>query len=443
MLSSSTMKILKPLAAVAVTTSLLYVGYRAVYGPKDVKQFLQNGEKVIELLEGEIEGMVHAPSITTVTFYEGQISEEYLKKRIEEILLKNPWLDSRLVTTKTRGGLSAVFNPLSPTRFAHFSLVKNPTISSECAYNDIMNKIDPLVVKMGRKCTDKEEPLFSVRLVEIEEKKRYALVVSMSHVIGDGHTYYQVSSMLSPESKVFALEYERNQSFMTELDRVQGPQINNWLRKPTTVIGFILNAVYRKAPYMGVYEINAGAIEKLKEERLKETSTTSPDVKFLSTNDVLTAEFFRYCESDYSLMCVNYRNRIMGFTDSMSGNYESLLVFDKEEAASPSALRESLSRGHSKSGVMPTAMQSLQSNIFVSTNWSTFYCEIKFPDAKQVIHLPVLKAADHIFMDAIVIFRAADKSLGVLYGGRKHDSASLKATAGAILGKQLLPDPSK
>jgi hypothetical protein len=436
-LSSS---LVQPLALAVVTSTLLCIGYKLVFASKNEKLLVNEGETVIELLEGEREGMVHAPSINTITFFKGHISDVDLSLRVNDIVAQNPWLDSKLVTLKNRGGLCAVYNSASPTRFRHFEVNRDVSVSTESAYNDIMNKIDPLLVKMGRQSADREEPVFKVCLIEMKERKECALIVSLSHVIGDGHTFYKIYSMLNPSSKVCSLESTRNRSFMTQLDRVQGPHINNWLRTPTTIIGFILNAVARKAPYMGVFEVNMEAVENMKADVLSRATITAVTPKFLSTNDILTSFFYRIFESDYLMMCLNYRNRIEGFTDGMSGNYESVLVYDPSEAASPVALRESLARGGSKSGAVPTMWQSLRSNISASTNWSTFYEEVNFPHANQIIHLPVVKSADAIFRDTLIIFRKSKESLGILYAGRKFNCQSFKVATAGVLGQQCLPD---
>lgn len=54
-----------------------------------------------------------------------------------------------------------------------------------------------LVVPEGCHCIDKDTPLFSVLVVRTpaaNNQADFALMVSMSHMLGDGHTYYQVGA---------------------------------------------------------------------------------------------------------------------------------------------------------------------------------------------------------------------------------------------------------
>merc|ERR1719285_1172864 len=43
----------------------------------------------------------------------------------------------------------------------------------------------------------------------------FALVVSMSHIIGDGHTFYRISDQLSTDSSIISLDASREGSNIT------------------------------------------------------------------------------------------------------------------------------------------------------------------------------------------------------------------------------------
>jgi hypothetical protein len=60
-------------------------------------------------------------------------------------------------------------------------------------------------VKKGYEMHNKDEDLFKVTIIHLEQDKYYALVVSLSHVVGDGHSFYRIYAMLSKPNQVCAL----------------------------------------------------------------------------------------------------------------------------------------------------------------------------------------------------------------------------------------------
>jgi hypothetical protein len=127
------------------------------------------GKENLKLTEWELANL-HLPPVTTVTLYEGSAPVENLRSRITIMLEKNPWLTSRIVKKDTADGIVAM------------------------AYS--------------KPATDADEPLFKVAVVPIEAEETddnqatplqqaitlpgFALVVSMNHTLGDGHTYYKL-----------------------------------------------------------------------------------------------------------------------------------------------------------------------------------------------------------------------------------------------------------
>ena len=73
-------------------------------------------------------------------------------------------------------------------------------------------------MKKGKDCVNKSEPLFRVVIGEINNNpNRFFLLFSLSHVLGDGHTFYKLYSMLSTECEPQPLEAERNYSKAEEV----------------------------------------------------------------------------------------------------------------------------------------------------------------------------------------------------------------------------------
>jgi hypothetical protein len=398
---------------------------------------VDDGEVVVELLELERAGVIHTPSVTTITFYTGHISAEYLETRLAQILVANPWLDSRLMNLPNRGGACAAYHP-SRTRFNHFKLVRGIKIDLNNEYTDIALAVKPFTVKVGRNCIDKDESLFKVTLVEMVPDEKYALVISLNHILGDGHTYYRIYNMFNPTTPVESLIAVRETQFMGRMSDIQGLQMSNWLKSPWAILGFLGNALYgviAGPPNVCMHEIDLEGVEREKKNQLDGKRANS----FLSSNDVITATFFAMCKSDFSMMALNFRNRVPILTDRLAGNYEGVIVYDNATGGNANMIRESLTSLRNPGDFIPSVWQSLRSRSAVASNWSTFYEDLLLPNGCLQAHFPAVDPAETIFMDVIVIFRLSSKKLGVLYGGRSYTEQGFFESCRQVLGTLVLP----
>ena len=156
------------------------------------------------------------PSISTITFCNGDAScaRVWIRRRLAEILLANPWLDGRLVKAEGEGTVllcptskPAEGGALPATLFRE----GGACISRGMPYERVAAAIKAagLLVKMGLHCVGKDEPLCKVSLLLDTENpnKMFALCFSMSHVLGDGDTFYAVQNMLNKNAPVNATPY--------------------------------------------------------------------------------------------------------------------------------------------------------------------------------------------------------------------------------------------
>ena len=60
----------------------------------------------------------------------------------------------------------------------------------------MMDRIKDLNVKNGDNCMNKNEVLFKVNLIKINWNK-FAIMLSISHILADGYTFYTIFKMLS------------------------------------------------------------------------------------------------------------------------------------------------------------------------------------------------------------------------------------------------------
>jgi len=101
------------------------------------------------------------------------------------------------------------FEP-EPTIDQHFTVYAPGDVSFALSmpYEALVNGLLPVQCARSKPATDEDEPLFKVAVIPIEAEETddnsrtplqqaitlpgFALVVSMNHTLGDGHTYYSL-----------------------------------------------------------------------------------------------------------------------------------------------------------------------------------------------------------------------------------------------------------
>ncbi len=100
-------------------------------------------------------------------------------------------------------------------------------------------------------------------------------------------------------------------------------------------------------------------------ERQKQVHVSTSAVPLVSSNDVVTSLLFRLSECHVGFMAMNFRRRIAELTDELAGNYESVLVYQPSDVASPALIRQSvtqLRRAHG-SNPLPRFLSSLSRRV--------------------------------------------------------------------------------
>ena len=138
------------------------------------------------------------PGICTVTFFSGEVSavEEHIRARLRLIIDQNPWLGGKLEKTgklvrlvHRAAGSEVQVNDIIEVRTSPV-----PNLSEKTPYAALVDLCVPLQVGKGKALVKEESPVTKVLLAPLEEAAGggFALVFSMSHVIADGYTYYEV-----------------------------------------------------------------------------------------------------------------------------------------------------------------------------------------------------------------------------------------------------------
>ena len=160
-------------------------------------------------------GILTSPATNLISIYEVDVascksSKDFLKQRFTDILNANPWLCSRLVKCKVDGVkdvyLSFPEKVSDPYQYILFQV--NDVVFQLKTISEAWNILDG-GVKTGDKCINKDERLCYLQVMENSAQTKLAVLFSLSHNLGDGHTCYNIWKMLDMNETVRKFEVER------------------------------------------------------------------------------------------------------------------------------------------------------------------------------------------------------------------------------------------
>jgi hypothetical protein len=379
-----------------------------------------NGHQAVKLLRFETV-QLRSPTVPRVTFYEGRPPMDFIREKVAEMCRKNPWLQGRLTSEDGRVVLRYPKTPYGIDRYLR--VIDVPSMSFEMGFPEFANALKALSPKRGNLCVDKEEDLFRVIVINISEN-RFALALAMSHVYSDGHTFYQVHKMLSSEEPVRALIVDRIYSSLADIDALipGGHDTFRWMLSPGFVVNMGGKILGRRKPKLHLFTVNHRMID----ERKKEYEANYKP-KFISSNDVLTSEFFAKTDCDVMLMTVNFRGRLPHLTADHAGNYQSIIAYQREDFASPELIRTAFHNyRRAVSGTLPGFLRSTRLKIGAITNAAGFYQDVVLPGCKVLSHRPVIVDDTPLipFQHIVFVFKARNDQMGVITGSRNSSALS-------------------
>ena len=176
-----------------------------------------DGAASIPLLEEETSMMAHIGAVTTVTFFTGGPAPvSVLRERVAAVVAANPWLAGRLERGRGEKRMRLTFDATAKTmREGIFNVARPGQYKVQGVSYDALQKVlkgSPAEVKGGVKTVNKDELQTKVTIIP-DEGNEWALVVSISHTIVDGYTYYQIYNMLSASAEIKSLSPVRKESF--------------------------------------------------------------------------------------------------------------------------------------------------------------------------------------------------------------------------------------
>ena len=272
--------------------------------------------------------------------------------------------------------------------------------------NDAFTKYGNYIVKPGKECLDSAAPLFKA-IVLVEDCNRFVLISSLSHLLGDGHTYYvsapllvhiagsvmfatsslclfppqTIHNMLAPTAPIQSM----NRDFI-DVSATEEAIIEQFADFGAFVKGMGLNraqaSAYAPAFYCG---INRAGLDSIKAE-LKGGETD-----YVSSNDIITAAFLEASAPDVGIMACDIRSRLEDVPNEHAGNYGSTIKYIPEDFH-PAQIRKSITAGRcqrvSEAPQVPPGTEAF--NISIITNWASFAENLMPLDGCELLlHQPI------------------------------------------------------
>ncbi|KAL7449087.1 hypothetical protein ACHAWC_002128, partial [Mediolabrus comicus] len=382
--------------------------------------FLQNKASINLLpLEQTLLTMEHP--INTVSFYSIPSScdiDTVLKKleaRVNEILKANPWLGgwyckgykNGSFDTTPRIWYDSFGDEKAPNLFQVLSVEDVPLTSKTpfLDYQEMLKNSTALVKNNNHIVNRKEESMFRITVIVNKEKGELVLVNSMSHSLGDGHTYYRFHNMLLGES-ITAMKPERELRYSEKVMELMGRQeahyISHITNDPVWAKLLRLSSEVEEDAgselHLRSFIVNRHWVGNIKAAHLSEGTFTditkstmrSPMSNALlyhdensknptqSSNDILVSWFWSLVKPNIGLMAVNMRGRVDIVSEDHAGNYHNPLPYTEEDYKTPSMIRESLGT-YRRAGRVPGTNQltelprpSPDLTFSIISNWASF-----------------------------------------------------------------------
>eukprot|EP01061_Rhynchopus_euleeides_P012672 TRINITY_DN2238_c0_g1_i10.p1 TRINITY_DN2238_c0_g1~~TRINITY_DN2238_c0_g1_i10.p1 ORF type:complete len:467 (+),score=196.00 TRINITY_DN2238_c0_g1_i10:76-1476(+) len=387
--------------------------------------------------------------------------EDFMRQRVAQILQKNPWLtgEIRLVDKKyaltwrdvdanvdvseyfcvTRGGCEG----LGAKMGAVADIVTSAAKAQPPSYTDITRDGEQYGVPHKQGYTGK--PLFHLRLVDVTEgddsSKSYVLILSTNHGVTDGATFYMLYRMLSADAEVIALDPARELIQGDPISRrwlPRGAPIENWLglnlRVSFSLFVNSLSWLLTPPRSHGVYVLDMEEVERRKAEAAK-----TGEVKFVSSNDVITSWWWKKWPATLSQcgMAINLRGKAEGVHDTKAGNYFTTMMLDpRVDDLSPQGIRKVLANGNTTPLQHTGLLKKYTDPPLYTTSWRTFHKPITTPTHSEAVHMP-LRGETHCGA-ACTLFNVGENRVAAYLDKCPFDSKVLDLSEDPMVLRQVM-----
>jgi hypothetical protein len=341
----------------------------------------------------------------------------YINERFQEIVNVNPWLKGSCSSGKKRQVyLNYDTNETNADPLIYSGQAPNNRTESS-KYSEILEVCEPYIVEKAFTLFKKKDRLTKLTILHINDH-RFLVMYSLSHLIADGFTFYQIFNMLSSEHRVYSLDVTRRNEVAQIKDII--PKKNaRFLFNPRMIFWAIGRAFSWKKMRIKSFDLNLAYVQEQKEKAM-----ANGKVPFVSTNDVLSSCYAGLCESNALIMAVNFRDRIPAITSNDAGNYEELLVIDQNTSSSNESIRVLVNdlQAHVPRITLPQGSAMSKSNPVLITNWAGFSRPIFIKHAQEPVHMPLYTSREITFDSCIVYCPQAGKVSALLFMKDLHEN---------------------
>jgi len=365
--------------------------------------------------------------VTTVTYFKGVTPQDALaavKERLRKVVSANPWIAGRIVKRKSNKRFlllhPAPGEPVAEEMMEELLQMDRDVIGLHSALpyaklTEVVGKSEALAPSIGASYMFRSEAAqesLTTRVTIVSDptdENACCLIFSMSHVVADGHSYYQVLRQLSETEEIKALNATRKQEYTAKQIEAQGQEDYNFMFHrlvPKSILGLL-----SQGDTICCLKVDKARMAAAKEAAMKENPH---GVRYISSNDVLTSCFGKLTGARLNAMAMSFRGRLEGLEEDDMGNYETSLMSDSEVYARPTDLRHALQSGppfRLRGQPLPGMWELIQSKVAAGSNWAGFAGSLTIAGVPQGLHLPLLPAKAPL--DIMCIFQSRPGELAI------------------------------
>lgn len=393
---------------------------------KPIESTLSNTTKLESIELADLDKtlyFVDTPPVSTLTWFRGNFktASKQLEHRMKLMIQKNPWLCGRVRVKYGRKLKLHLSYPLGDASTKDNLVVLNEDhspISRDTPMAEFGHCLKNFMINNNQR-----DPIFGATIVPCTKNPNdnFAVMIQMSHTVGDGATYYKLLHMLlsTDEKNIVELNARRNMNSEEQQISLMGEKEASFVNSPGCVMsimkGYLQFILSRRS-----LVLEFGMVDQSKIEEMKATAAKESSIPFVSTNDVITSWYLQHYQAGFGFMGINWRDRLENLTELDAGNYENVLFFRKEDSATPGLIRKSLKsfkRAVTVDDEMPGFWEVLRtSTIPIVTNWSTFAKKNDIVECEEDIHLPIFSIPYYsVTIPLLILYRARDEQLGLCY----------------------------
>jgi hypothetical protein len=268
-------------------------------------------------------------------------------------------------------------------------------------------------------------------------KELFAVVVSASHTVADGHTFYKLHNMLLSKahapSPMMPARIPHGDMCAEKIGQAESAFPKSAAFIFHSIVGMVWGNLL--APIISGPAVHTRYL-LVDQDKLKtcKKEATDPKAPFLSTNDILTSWFLRITRPTYvGLMAMDLRKHCKGLTQDHAGNYVSIFPYLEPDWQTPGLIRTSVStkptmrRAITADRPLPGLWNAITGTSVIVTNWcgSAAQAFDAIPNCQEDLHLPVYDTSFQAVpcnTSVCIIFRAGPqrKTAALLVGrGRR------------------------